>query len=67
MDEYVRRLLALRNMLRRSATTFHDLMESNERSVQPDSVGKVRDLIEASMNTIEEMPINRTDGNNTPT
>ena len=67
MDEYVRPLLALRNMLRRSATTFHDLMESNERSVQPDSVGKVRDLIEASMNTIEEMPINRTDGNNTPT
>jgi hypothetical protein len=67
MDEYVRRLLALRNMLRRSATTFHDLMESNERSIQPDSVGKVRDLIEASMNTIEEMPIDGADGNHTPT
>jgi hypothetical protein len=57
MDHYVRRLIALRKVLRNSAAKFHDLMEANERSMQPNGVDSVRDLIEASMNTIDEMPI----------
>jgi hypothetical protein len=57
MDDYTRRLIALRNVLRRRAATFHDMIEANERAIEPEAVGRIRDLIEASINTIDEMPI----------
>jgi hypothetical protein len=57
MDSYVQRLIALRNGLRKSVATFHDLIEANEDSIEPEGVGRVRDLIEASINAIDEMPI----------
>jgi hypothetical protein len=66
MDDYVRRLIALRNVLRKRVLAFHDIIEANERSIEPDGVGRVRDLIEASMNTIDEMPITDEDGNSAP-
>jgi hypothetical protein len=58
MDNHVRHLIALRNALRNISARFHDMVEANERSIEPDSVGRVHDLIEASMNTIDEMSIN---------
>ena len=66
MDRYVQRLIALRNGLRKSVTAFHDLIEANEGSIEPEAVGRVRDLIEASMNTIDEMPIEGADGSPAP-
>ena len=65
MDE-LRLLITLRNILRRWATKFHDLIEANEAAIEPDAVGTVRDLIEASMSTIDEMPIETPGGNDAP-
>lgn len=66
MDDYLERLTVLRNVLRRNASTFHDMIEANESSIESDAVGAVRDLIEASMNTLDEMPIDGTNGSAAP-
>jgi hypothetical protein len=66
MDDYLDRLIALRNVLRKNASRFHDIIEANGGSIEPAAVSSVCDLIEASMNTIDEMPLNCAGGNSAP-
>jgi hypothetical protein len=57
VDQYVTRLIALRDELRHAAFIFCKLIAANEKAIESDHVAKVRDLIEAAINTIDETPI----------
>jgi hypothetical protein len=57
MDPYVKHLLAVRDDLRRDSFIFCNLIEANHDAIEPSDVEKVRNLIEAAINSIEDIPI----------
>lgn len=57
MDPYVKQLIAVRDDLRRKSLVFCNLIEANNGVTEPIHIQKVRDLIDAAINTIEDMPV----------
>jgi hypothetical protein len=57
MDDFVKDLLELRNNLRHRASCFCDFVETNGNVITPDEAGAVRNMIEATIVAIEDIPI----------
>jgi hypothetical protein len=57
MDQTIHRLLGLRKQLLRSVADFCDFSEANETAIPMDSLISIRDLIEITIDMIEETPI----------
>jgi hypothetical protein len=57
MDPTIQHLLGLRKQLLRSVADFCDFSEANETAIPMESLIAIRDLIEITIDTIEETPI----------
>lgn len=57
MDPYVKQLMAVRDDLRRKSLAFCRLIEFNNGVTEPMHIQKIRNLIEAAINTVEDMPV----------